>query len=140
MTAALPKLHITLEGTEYTFDPNNFMFSEVVLLEDHCGISSTDLNSQIFSGTPPLRAIGAIVWLVQLRARAADAGIAIAKAAADSPFAEFDFNLGGITVRAVEEPENPTGPAKRTPATRTTRATSKKPHAKTSTASKGSAT
>lgn len=134
---------LVIEERIYEFDPTRLMLSEGVALEEQWGLSVVDFQSQVFSGSPPIRAIGAMVWLVQTRALAADEGVPFAAAAARMPAADFDVNLGAIRMGAVPEPsEHPTSPASktRTPATRTTRATSAKPKPKRDSPPAGSGT
>lgn len=134
---------LIIEDRVYDFDPTRLMLSEGVALEEQWGLSVVDFQSQVFSGAPPIRAIGAMVWLVQTRALATDEGIPFAAAAARMPAADFDVNLGAIRMDAVPEPaDHPTSPASptRTPATRTTRATSAKPKSKRASVRSESAT
>lgn len=123
---------IILDDGEYDVDLTTFMLSEGMALEEDWGLSVTEFASQVTSGKPPLRAIGAMVWLVKVRTAAAAGGISFAEAAKTMPVATFDTNLTAIRIDAEAEPENPTPGGTRTRTTRTTRATSAKKRAKAS--------
>lgn len=122
-TKTIRGLKLTLDGVVHELDLTKFMFSEAMGLEEEWGLPVTQLDQILKAGgNPPLRVIGALVWLMQVRAAAAEAGVTFSEAAKTHPAGAFDFNLAEAKLEAVIEPENPTSPATRTPATRTTRA------------------
>lgn len=122
---------LVIDDGEYDLDLSKFMLSEGIALEDEWGLSTTEFATSVMSGNPKLRVVGAMVWLVKVRALAAAEGITFAEAAKRLPVATFDTNLSALRIEAAAETENPTRGVTRTPKTRTTRATSAKPRAKT---------
>lgn len=121
---------LILDDGEYVLDLDTFMLSEAMALEDDWGFSTVDFAAKITSGSPPLKAIGAMVWLVKVRSLAAAEGIPFRAAAEKLPVATFDTNLTAIKVEEVSAAANPTPGGTRTRTTRTTRTTSAAKRAK----------
>ena len=121
---------LILDDGEYEFDLGRFMLSEASALENEWGIDTLQFAQQVTSGSPPLRVVGAMVWLAKVRARAAADGISFREAAKLLPVESFDTDLMAVRIDSEAKPENPTPGGTRTKGTRTTRATSAKPRAK----------
>lgn len=119
-------VRLVIDEQEYDLDLTRFMLSEGIALEDEWGLSTDQFAAAVQSGTPPLRVVGAMVWLVRVRAIAAEEHIGFAEAAKRLPVATFDTNLTALRIEAEDEGENPTPGVTPTPTTRTTRATSGK--------------
>lgn len=123
---------LILDGTEHDLDLSHFMLTEAIALEEQWGLNTTEFASAVVSGAPPMRVVGAMVWLVQVRVLAAEGGVTFGEAAKLLPVASFDTDLMALRIEAPEEPENPTHGVTPTPTTRTTRATSAKKRSRTS--------
>lgn len=121
---------LVIDDEVFDLDLSRFMLSEGIALEDEWGLSTAQFAAAVTSGNPPLRVVGAMVWLVKVRAAAAAEGIGFAEAAKRFPVASFDTNLTALRIDADEVPANPTPGVTPTPKTRTTRATSAKPRSK----------
>lgn len=121
---------LILDDGEYALDLGRFMLSEAEALEDDWGLDPLEFEKLVTSGKPPLKVVGAMVWLAKARALAATEGITFREAAKQMPVALFDTDLMAVRVDAEAEPENPTPGGTRTKGTRTTRATSAKPRTK----------
>lgn len=121
---------LILDDGEYELDLGRFMLSEAQALEDEWGVDTLQFAQQVTSGSPPLRVVGAMVWLVKVRSRAAAEGISFRDAAQQMPVASFDTDLMAVRIDAEAKPENPTPGGTRKQGTRTTRATSAKPRTK----------
>ena len=121
---------LVIDEVEYDLDLSKFMLSEGIALEDEWGLSTAEFATAVASGSPPLRVVGAMVWLVKVRSMAAGAGIPFAEAAKQLPVATFDTNLTALRIEAGAEPENPTPGVTPTPKTRTSRTTSAAKRAK----------
>lgn len=117
-------VRLVIDDAGYELDLSRFMLSEGIALEDEWGLSTTEFAAAVLSGNPKLRVVGAMVWLVRVRALAAEEGIPFAEAAKQLPVSTFDTNLTALRIEADEEPENPTPGGTRTRATRTSRTTS----------------
>lgn len=122
---------LVIDETEHNLDLNRFMLSEAIALEEDWGLTTAAFAASIASGNPPMRVVGAMVWLMQTRELAAEKEISFREAAELLPPAAFDANLMAIRIEAAPEPENPTRGVTRTPKTRTTRTTSAAKRAKT---------
>lgn len=122
---------IVIDDAEYDLDLSRFMLSEGIALEDEWGLSTTEFATAVTSGSPPLKVVGAMVWLVKVRSIAAGSGISFREAAGLLPVATFDTDLAALRIDAGVEPENPTPGVTPTPRTRASRATSVKKRAKT---------
>jgi hypothetical protein len=120
----------TETGESHILDPSRLMFSEADALEREWGIKLPEL--QVADMGKNLRVLGGFIWLMHVRAAAAERGIGFRKAAEEMPAAEFDFNLGALTAEEVEE--NPTGGPTSGPQTRTRRPASGKAATRTRTA------
>lgn len=125
-------IKLIIDGEAFAFDEGRLMLSEGVALEEQWGIDPAAFDKAMTAGAPSFRLIGALAWLVKVRALAAEHSISIRDAAQQLPAASFDVNIGALRIEQVEEPVNPTPPATRTPATRTTRSTSAAKRAKRS--------
>lgn len=121
---------LILDDGEYVLDLGKFMLSEAKALEDDWDINPLEFTSLVTSGKPPLKVVGAMVWIAKVRSIAAADGISFAEAAKQLPVTAFDTDLMAVRVDTEAEPENPTPGGTRTRTTRTTRATSAKPRAK----------
>lgn len=121
---------LILDDGEYEFDLGKFMLSEASALEEDWGIDTMRFAELVTSGKPPMRVVGAMVWLAKVRARAAAEKISFREAAKLLPVEEFDTDLMAVRIDSEAKPENPTPGGTRTRTTRTTRATSAKPRAK----------
>lgn len=121
---------LILDDGEYDLDLGRFMLSEARALEDDWGIDTLQFAQLVTSGSPPLKVVGAMVWLTKARALAAAEGISFPEAAKRLPVATFDTDLMAVRIDTEAGPENPTPGGTRTKGTRTTRATSAKPRAK----------
>lgn len=125
-------IKLLIEDETYNFEVGRLMLSEAMAIEDEWGLSPSRFETELTSGDPGIRVVGAVVWLVKVRGLAQQQGISFRDAARQLPVATFDVNLAAIR-QGVEVPaENPTSPATRTPATPTTRRTSaakRKPNA-----------
>lgn len=117
-------VRLVIDDQVCELDLRRLMLSESMALEEGWGVKLVDFQQGVFSGNPTTRVIGAMVWLAKVRQAAAEQGVSFSKAAEQLPVAGFDVNLAAIQMEAVPEAENPTSPAIRTPATRTTRTTS----------------
>lgn len=135
----MPSIKFLIEDVTHEFDPTQIMTSEAIALEEDWDIQLMDLAKHLENGTPSMRQLTALVWLMLVRARAAEQGVAFLVAAKSMPAATFDVNLASIK-QGPGEPENPTGAGTPTRGTRTTRATSAKPKSKRAAASSGPAT
>lgn len=120
---------LVLDDGEYELDLGTFMLSEALALEDDWGVKTLEFAELVTSGNPPLRVVGAMVWLAKVRSLAAADQILFAEAAKRLPVATFDTNLTAIRIEA-QQTENPTPGGPRPKGTRTTRATSAKPRTK----------
>lgn len=118
--------------TEHDLDLKKFMLSEAIALEEDWGLTTTEFAKAVASGSPPMRVVGAMVWLVQVRELAAEDGVTFGEASKLLPVASFDTDLMALRIEAPQEPENPTRGVTPTPTTRTTRATSAKKRTRTS--------
>jgi hypothetical protein len=121
---------LVIDEAEYDLDLTRFMLSEAIALEDEWGLSTDQFAAAVTSGRPPLRVVGAMVWLVKVRHIAAADGISFREAAAKLPVATFDTNLTALRIENGAEQAGPTPGGTRTRTTRTTRATSAKPRTK----------
>lgn len=122
---------LVLDDGEYDLDLGRFMLSEAMALEDEWGVNTSTFAAAVTSGNPPPRVVGAMVWLVKVRAIAAAGGISFREAAKQVPVATFDTDLMALRIEDEGQgPENPTPGGTRTRTTRTTRATSVKPRTK----------
>lgn len=121
---------LILDDGEYDLDLGRFMLSEARALEDDWNINTMEFAQVVTSGSPPLNVVGAMVWLAKVRAIAATEKLPFAEAAKQLPVATFDTDLMAVRIDMEAEPENPTPGGTRTRTTRTTRATSAKPHTK----------
>lgn len=121
---------LVLDDGEYELDLGRFMLSEAEALEKDWGIDTVEFSKLVTSGSPPLRVVGAMVWLAKVRARAAADGVPFREAAKQLPVATFDTDLMAVQISDEDVPENPTPGGTRTKGTRTTRATSAKPRTK----------
>jgi hypothetical protein len=122
-----PTVTLVIDGEHYPLDMDRFMLSEAIALEDDWGMKVADFTKLVTGGDPPLRVLGAMVWLAKTRALAAQHGITFPEARKLLPPETFDVDMVGLAVVGGEElPENPTGSGTRTRATRTTPATSAK--------------
>lgn len=121
---------LIVDDAEYDLDLTRFMLSEAIALEEEWGLSTTEFAAAVASGAPPLRVVGAMVWLVKVRSIAAVNKIPFREAAQQLPVAVFDTNLTALRIEDSQEPENPTPGGTRTRATRTSRTTSAAKRAK----------
>jgi len=110
-------------GEVHTFAPGQLMFSEADLLQKDWGVDIANLKVGDLGND--LRTLAAFIWLIKVRALAAERGLAFRKAAEEMPAAEFDFNLGSLSPEVVDD-ENPTGGPTRGPKSGTRRAGSGK--------------
>lgn len=115
---------VVVDDKTYIIDSNRFMLQEAIGLEEQWGLSVAEFGTAITSGAPSMRVVGAMVWLVKVRAIAAENGISFPDAAKQLPAATFDTNLAALLIEPVEEPVGPTPGVTPTPKTRTTRTTS----------------
>lgn len=120
----MPAIRITDAdtGETYVLDTSRVMFSEADLLEREWGLKMSTLKTQEI--LTDLRSLAAFIWLLKVRARAAERGLAFRKAAEDLAPADFDFNLAALSAEV--EGENPTDAPTSGPATRTRRGASAK--------------
>lgn len=121
----MPTLAITIEGRESVLDTDNLMLSELEVLEEHAGIDLATLGN--VESLKSMRMIGHLLWLLKLRELAAEKSVPITKAAVLLPRDGFDVAVGGIAVRTITGPKDPS------PSTRTTRSrppASKSPRAR----------
>lgn len=125
-------IKLIIEDRTYEVEQDRVMLSEAVPLEREWGVKIADVFGEFGGGSPSSLAVGAMVWLVKVRALAAEEGIPFREAAARMPVADFDVNLAAIRADDTAAAGNPTGPATPTPGTRTTRATSGKARSKRS--------
>ena len=137
MTATMK---LMIEDREYDFDLNDMSMTEGIALEEEWGIQVFDFERQLLGGTPTMRMVTALMWLIKVRAIAAEQNLTPLAAAKQLPVATFDLKFSALRQPSGPEPVNPTDAGTRTPATRTTRATSGRPKPKRSSAPAASAT
>lgn len=125
MTATMK---LIVEDVEYDFNLDDLTMTEGIALEEEWGIQVFEFEKQLKGGSPSMRMVTALMWLMKVRAIAAEQNLPPLAAAKQLPVATFDVKFSAL--REVPEPENPTGAGTRTPGTRTTRATSAKPRKK----------
>lgn len=123
-------IKVVIDDKTHTIDSGRFMLQEAIGLEEQWGLTVAEFAAAATSGMPPMRVVGAMVWLVQVRAIAAENGLSFPEAAKQLPAASFDTNLAALLIEPVEEPVGPTRGVTRTPKTRTTRTTSAAKRAK----------
>lgn len=119
----------------HTFATGQLMFSEADLLEKEWGLRLSELREDEIG--QDLRTLAAFIWLVKVRALAAERGLAFRKAAEEMPAAEFDFNLGALSAEVMDD-ANPTGGPTSGPKSGTRRATSAKKKTPTARGAAGS--
>lgn len=125
-------IKVVIDGKTHTIDSGRFMLQEAMGLEEQWGLSVAEFAAQAASGAPPMRVVGAMVWLVQVRAVARENGLSFPEAAKQLPAASFDTNLAALLIEPVEEAAGPTPGVTPTPRTRATRTTSAAKRAKRS--------
>jgi hypothetical protein len=131
-------MKLIIEDREHAFDLDGLTFPEGIALEEEWGVQVADFETQLKGGTPSMRIITALMWLMQVRGIAADQNIPVPAAARQLPVATYALKFSAIK-QPLAEPENPTDAGTRTPGTRTTRATSGKPKPKRATTGSGAA-
>lgn len=129
MTATMVLL---IDDEAYDFDLDDMSMTEAIALEEEWGIQVGDFEKQLKGGTPSMRMVTALMWLMKVRAIAAEQKLPILAAAKQLPVETFDVKFSAIR-QPPEAAPNPTDAGTRTPATRTTRATSAKPKPKRAT-------
>lgn len=107
------QLRITLFGDTQLIDPENLMLSEAEILEEFAGIDVDQLTDK--GSLKKMRFIGHLLWLVNVRAMAADKQISLREAAGACPRDQFDVPLGHLVIEEVKA----AAPKAATPATRT---------------------
>lgn len=121
----MPTLAITIEGRESVLDTDNLMLSELEVLEEHAGVDLATLGDA--ASLKSMRMVGHLLWILKLRELAADQSVPLTKAAVLLPRDAFDIAVGGLEVRTITAPKDPS-PSTR--ATRTRQPASKSPRAR----------
>jgi hypothetical protein len=119
----MPMIRLTSEDRVFTVDFTRFTLGEATVLQKQLGVEIEGLASRV--QTNDLEALGAVMWLIELRRVAAEKGITTRRAAEEVPYEDFADGLDIVSLRT-EVIEDPKDPAPGTKTTRTRRTGSSK--------------
>lgn len=132
----MPKVKMISEDRAFLVDFSRFTLGEATVLQNHLGVDIQGLGDRL--GAQDLEAVGAAMWLIELRNIALEKGITTRRAAEERPYEEFIDGLDIVSLRT-EVLEDPKDPDPATPTTRTPRpASSRTPRRGTGAATNGS--
>jgi hypothetical protein len=114
----MPLIRLTSEERVFTVDFARFTLGEATVLQNQLGVEIDGLAARVEKND--LEALGAVMWLIELRHLAADKAVTTRRAAEELPYDDFADGLDLVSLRT-EVIEDPKDPAPATPTTRTPR-------------------
>lgn len=120
----MPSMRLTSEDRVFVVDFTRFTLGEASVLQNCLGVDMEGLGDRVEK--QDLDALGAVMWLIELRRVAAEKGITTRRAAEEAPYDEFADGLDIASLRSevIADPKDPSPP---TPTTRTRRPGSSAP-------------
>jgi hypothetical protein len=117
----MPMIKLTSEDRVFTVDFSRFTLGEATVLQKQLGVEIDGLAARVQKND--LDALGAVMWLIELRRVAAEKGVTTRRAAEEVPYEDFADGLDIVSLRT-EVIEDPKDPSPGTKTTRTRRTTS----------------
>ena len=114
----MPLIKLTSEERVFTVDFARFTLGEATVLQKQLGVEIDGLADRVDKND--LDALGAVMWLIELRHIAADKNITTRRAAEELPYDDFADGLDLVSLRT-EVIKDPKAPVPATPTTRTRR-------------------
>lgn len=127
----MPLIRLTSEDRVFTVDFARFTLGEATVLQKQLGVEIDGLAGRVAEND--LSALGAVMWLIELRNIAAAKNTTTRRAAEELPYEDFadGLDLVSLTTEVIEDPKDP---APATPTTRTRRTGSSRARSRGNTA------